>query len=101
MAYVYIPFLEYWAGKMLGDVKTCTSRVRQYGKVGDYFKLFGATFEMTKIEKVRLDAVANKYHAQEGCDTPEKFMQIWANIHPKKGFVAEQEVFVHHFKKIA
>jgi hypothetical protein len=98
--FIYIPFLEYWENKMLKGEKTCTSRVRRYGVVGDYFKVFNVEFEITDIKEVRLEEVRDKYYIQEGCDSKEKFEKIWSNIHTKKGFVPEQMVWLHIFKKI-
>jgi hypothetical protein len=98
--YVYIPFLEYWEKKMINSEKTCTSRVKQYGKVGSRFKIFSTVFEITDIKKLKLEIVKDKYYKQEGCDSKEKFETIWNNIHYKKGFDKNQEVFIHFFSKV-
>ena len=101
MVNIYIPFFDYWNEKLLGDIKVCTSRVKQYGKVGDTFNWAGGVFEIVKIEKVKLSVVRDKYWKKEGCDSPEHFVKIWGNIHHKKGFVPDQIVWLHHFKKVS
>jgi hypothetical protein len=99
--FVYIPFLEYWEKKMLNGEKIATTRVRQYGKIGSYFKIFNTVFQITDIKKIALRIVRDKYYMKEGCDTSEKFESIWTNIHYKKGFDPEQLVFLHVFTKVS
>lgn len=96
----YIPFMEIFRDKMLSSKKTATSRTRKYGEVGDFFKIFGATFTITKVYRYRLDCVAYLLCHQEGTEDPEDFKKGWATIHPRRGYVPEQEVWVHEFKKV-
>ena len=85
---------------MLNGQKTMTSRTRRYGNVGDTFEVFGATFHLTKIGRMTLKLIASKYYSEEGCQLPAEFIHIWKQIHPRKGFVPNQVVYTHVFKRI-
>ena len=95
---VEIPFNKVFRERILSGVKTCTSRNKRYGKEGDFFIAFGVNFRIYLIEKKRLDAVALYYHKQEGFDTPQEFVKFWKKLHPRKGFIPNQEVWVHWWK---
>lgn len=95
---VNIPFLPEWKDKMLSGQKTCTSRNKKYGQIGDTFNIYGATFELTNINSEYLFYVATSLFKEEGCTTPNEFIEVWERIHPKKGFVRQQSVWVHHFR---
>ena len=99
MSEVLIPFMPEWKEKMLNGIKTCTSRTKKYGSIGDYFKQFGAIFEITNIIKLPLSYIADILYIKEGCDSPEEFKKIWIKLHPRKGWVPNQEVFAHLFRK--
>ena len=95
---ITIPFLGYWKEKMLSGKKTCTSRTKKYGNVGDKFKVFNTEFELTDVKQVTLKEVGDKYYKQEGCDSLAQFVKIWSSIHYNRGFVLEQVVWLHTFK---
>jgi len=97
---VKIPFMPQFKEAMISGVKTCTSRNRRYGFIGDTFEAFGCEFKITAVDGMILRDVAALLYRQEGCKSPEDFEKIWAKIHPRKGFVWNQEVYVHHFKKV-
>jgi len=98
---VKIPFKPQFENVMLGNVKTCTSRNRFYGVTGDTFDAFGSTFWIFVVDKMILRDVSALLYKEEGCESPEEFEKVWAKIHPRKGFVWNQEVYVYHFKKLA
>ena len=100
MAEVKIPFMSSFRQKMEADIKTMTSRTRSYGQPGDHFYVFGHRFDITEVVTMLLGDVAEKYYIQEGCDSPEHFKQVWAGIHFNKGFVAEQPVRAHTFRRV-
>ena len=54
---VEIPFEAHWQNKMLNGIKTCTSRTKRYGKEGDIFEVFDATFEIARVEKETLQII--------------------------------------------
>ena len=84
---------------MLSGEKDCTSRPRRYGVEGDTFEAFGATFVLTAVERHPLDKVAIRFYRREGCDSPEAFQRVWVGLHPRKGWVADQEVWTHFWVK--
>jgi len=97
---VDIPFQPKWQHKMLVGLKTCTSRTKRYGHTGDTFRHFGKTFIMLSIEKRTLKNIADNLYTQEGCDSQEEFKEVWIELHPRKGWVPNQKVFVHFFEKV-
>jgi uncharacterized protein YqfB (UPF0267 family) len=101
MTEVRIPFLPKFREPMLADIKTVTSRTKTYGRTGDTFPAFGATFEILDVLTVLLGEVAEEWYKEEGFKTPEEFIQCWWEIHPKKGYDPEQPVRLHIFKRNA
>lgn len=100
MEIVDIPFLPIWKPLMVSGVKTHTCRSKQYGAPGDRFRKFGATFELTWVAKVPLSLVLDSYWKQEGCTSPEHFVQVWEEIHPGRGFVPSDKRWLHEFRKV-
>lgn len=97
---VHIPFQEQFREAMLSGRKVCTSRTKWYGKVGDTFEVFGATFEVTECESESLWYVKENLYGLEGFDSPAQFDQCWSHLHPRKGFCPEQVVWIHWFKRV-
>ncbi len=96
---ITIPFQSHWLHKMLVGLKTCTSRTKKYGNTGDTFEQFGTTFRILSVDRYILKHVADILYMEEGCDKPEEFRKIWMKLHPGKGFVPTQTVWVHFFRK--
>lgn len=94
-----IPFQLEWQNKILNGIKTCTSRTKKYGNPGDWFEQFGSTFKISTVEKFPLEHVADFLYKEEGCDNPEEFIKIWVELHPRKGWVPNQIVFTHFFRR--
>lgn len=94
-----IPFQPEWYNKMLSGKKTCTSRTKKYGNVGDTFNIFGATFKIVDILYLPLNFISHSLYKEEGCDSPDKFIEIWVKLHPRKGWVPTQLVYAHKFRK--
>jgi len=95
-----IPFYERFRKPMLDDVKTWTSRTKWYGNIGDTFEIFGHEFEIVDRFRASLNYVALHW-IEEGCESREDFIQLWKQIHPRKGFDPTQRVFVHVFRRIS
>ena len=95
---VYIPFQEQWQDKMLDGIKVCTTRTKAYGRWGDTFKAFGAIFVIIAVDKKTLEDVAENFFHQEGCVSPEEFINVWEGLHPIKKWVPKQVVWCHHFR---
>jgi hypothetical protein len=96
---IYIPFMKEFEKTMKEGKKTKTSRNKKYGKPGMKFKIFGQEFELTEIKEENLDYIANNFYEEEGFSSPEEFKEIWKKLHPRKGWVPDQVVFIHEFKK--
>ena len=96
---IVIPFRPAFKTRMLNRIKTVTSRTKQYGKRGDTFEIFGARFTIKEILPITLEQVAKEYFAEEGFDSPTEFIKCWNEIHPNKGYVPSQRVFLHKFIK--
>jgi len=84
---------------MFKEIKTKTSRNKKYGSKGDTFIAFGETFTIVNITKEKLKTVAEKYFEEEGFLDSNAFIQKWKQLHPRKGYDPEHEVYVHEFKK--
>lgn len=95
---VKIPFKPRFKEPMLNGQKTWTSRTRPLGKRGDIFEVFGHQFQIEKVERRTLQDIFNSHWKEEGCEDPVDFFEIWEKIHPVKGFVPIQRVYVHVFK---
>jgi hypothetical protein len=74
-----------------------TARTKKYGERGDQFESFDVPFVILKVEKVSLREIADKHFKEEGVESPQAYEKKWAEIHPNKGFVPEQLVFLHTF----
>lgn len=95
---VYIPFQEQWRDKILKGEKTCTTRTKAYGKKGDGFFAFDKAFVLRQVEEMTLDMVANLLYHAEGCSEPGAFVGVWNILHPNKGYIPNQRVYVHWFE---
>ena len=96
---VKIPFKARFEDPLLEGTKTLTSRTKPMGKIGDTFEAFGAEFVITDVFKSALYIVSN-FWDREGCSSKEDFVEVWNQIHPRKGFVPMQVVWVHVFEKL-
>lgn len=97
---IKLPFKPEMRELVLSGRKTATSRNKIYGNPDDTFDLDGITFEITDLERHHLRTVAWKLCAQEGFKDPIGFIEYWQKIHPRKGYVASQLVWVHFFRRI-
>lgn len=97
---IVIPFRPEFKDRMLNRAKTTTCRTKQYGKRGDTFEIFGARFTIKEILPITLEQVAKEYFVEEGFGNPIEFIQCWNEIHPNKGYVPSQRVFLHKFTKL-
>ena len=95
---VNIPFRDQFKEAMLSGRKTCTSRNKKYGDVGDIFVVFGKCFVLTKLREEKLTTVAHFLYREEGFNRSSEFMDCWNQIYPRKGYDSEQIVWVHIFK---
>lgn len=94
---VEIPFREDMRQAIIYGGKSCTTRTKAYGAVGDCFKVENLVLEITAVDRVLLGYVARHKYKQEGFKDSVSFIEAWEQLHPRKGFVAEQFVWLHEF----
>ena len=99
MALIQIPFREQFYKQILSGEKTATTRTKKFGEIEDYFLIAGHRFDLKFVSHVPLKYVAAIMYKEEGFKAPEDFMAIWKEIHPRKGFVPDQKVWLHIFKE--
>ena len=97
---ITIPFMAEFGDRMLAGEKTATTRNKKYGNGGDLFSAFGHSFRLTKVSKVYLGDVCTTAYEREGFKSQPEFIEVWKKLHPRKGFVPEQEVWFHEFKLV-
>jgi len=95
-----IPFMTRFTEPLLSGRKTWTSRTRKLADVGDTFTVLAGTFQVDYVFKIPLGVVASYCWSQEGCVSASDFVTVWNHIHPLKGFVDSQLVWVHVFHKL-
>lgn len=92
-----LPFRPYFIKRIAGGTKRCTARNEKYGEVGDRLKTAAGTIELIEVARVPLEVVRDHYWTDEGCESPEDFERVWNAIHPRKGYVPDQQVWLHRF----
>jgi len=99
MMKIRIPFNE-WSKKRLVHAKIATSRYKRYGKKGDTFSVGDYDYRIDFVVKLPLWFITYYLYRTEGAESPEEFQKVWANIHPKKGWLPEDEVWYHCFNEV-
>lgn len=94
----YLPFRESFREAVISGRKTATTRSEAYGAVGDVLDTPFGSVELTDVRRVPLTLVANGFYAQEGLDSPEAFIAIWNEIHPRRKYRPEDVKTIHFFK---
>ena len=100
MAKIQIPFREDMAIKSIIGRKTGTSRNTRYGDPGDEFELKGVEFRLKKVTKQYLNTIASARYSEEGFDSPQEFMDIWVELHPRAGWEPHKRVWFHEYERI-
>jgi len=100
MKKIKIPFNEWSKKRLLNQSKKATSRNKKYGDVGDVFTVDGFIYELELVIKVPLWFVSEDLYKSEGAKSSEEFINVWEDIHPRKGFRPFDKVWYHHFKEI-
>ena len=95
-----IPFRPIFFELMDKSIKRCTARNKRYGNVGDIFESHGRRFRITAIYTETVGRIAEHHWKEEGCRSKDHFIEVWKNIHPKKGFVPDQVVWLHWFETV-
>lgn len=97
MSKITIPFRDDMKDLIIGGVKTCTTRNKRYGCIGDTFEIDKRVFVLTWVSHIYLKQVADTKYKEEGFDSPDEFIKIWEAIHPRKGYDRTQAVWLHEF----
>ena len=95
-----LPFLPRFKQPILTGEKTKTARTKKYGEPGDLLDTPFGTVRLLAVERVPLAEVAAKHFAQEGLTSPEAFEVVWCDIHPGRGFVPTDLVYLHTFQMV-
>ena len=95
-----LPFYARFESLLENGYKTATTRPKKYGEVGEKFQAFGATFELTFVERVTLGLVGDFFFRQEGFLHKEEFVECWKEIHPGAGWTPDKKVYLHVFKRV-
>ena len=97
---IEIPFNEWSRERLRRGVKRATARRKRYGDPGDMFRAVGRWWILTEVRRVTLREVRDRWWKAEGCDSPEEFEKVWRSIHPRRGFVPNQKVWIHFFETL-
>ena len=97
---VEIPFADYFGEKVSRGEKTVTSRTKRYGKAGDTFNAFGTTFRLIDVSRQTLTFVSVYFYDVEGFLSPEHFRRFWEGLHPRRGYIGSDLVWVHRFERL-
>lgn len=96
---VFIPFRPELKKAILEGRKTMTARNKKYGNPGDRFTVGSHGFILESVRRITLFRVANDYYKEEGLESPEEFIRTWTEIHPQKGYISDQVVYLHVFRR--
>ena len=103
---IEIPFNEWSKERLYDERKTGTTRNKKYGEVGDWFEVIfpdkdeSRKYQLIEVTKTKLISVRDFAFEAEGCNNEEEFEKVWKQIHPKKGFVPNQQVWYHGFREL-
>lgn len=100
MSVIQLPFTPAMRRLTLAGRKTCTSRYKQYGVVGDTFYVEDYLFQITQVQKAILHYVASAYYQQEGFNDRLSFLQYWKQLHPRRIILLTSYVFTHFYKLV-
>lgn len=100
MGTIEVPFRDDMKEAILAGTKTRTSRNHKLGKEGDTFVLETRTFKISKIEKMPLGEVRDKLYKEEGFGSPEEFVRVWDELHPKRKFSPTKNIWVHSIEEV-
>ncbi len=95
-----LPFHDRFVDAIQSGRKTMTSRNSRYGKAGDILWTPAGFVRLLDVRKCEIETVAQEHYHEEGLDSPEEFREVWREIHPRKGWVPDQEIWLHEFEHI-
>ena len=101
---IEIPFNKWSLERLYDERKCATTRNKKYGVVGDWFEVVfkdrdeSRKYQLIEVTKTKLRSVRDFAWQDEGASCPEEFEKVWIEIHPRKGFELDKEVWYHHFR---
>lgn len=98
MTDVDIPFNEWSEERLREGRKAATCRTSRYGDPGDSFSAAGRQWTLTHVLRVPLHVVKDHFYELEGCESPEEFVDVWEDIHYRRGYDPEWRVWLHLFR---
>jgi hypothetical protein len=86
---------------ILSGKKKVTTRIHNYGKIGDTFDFSGVKFKITSVRKMTLGKALSTQYKLEGCRSPEEFKKFWLRFHIYRDrWPMSTKVFVYHFTRL-
>jgi len=93
----HVPFLPRFLPLIRARRKWATTRTRKLGEVGDILDTDTGAIQLTRVERLSLDHVAETHHEAEGCESPQGFIDVWREIHPRAGWTPKAKKWYHEF----
>lgn len=101
---VKIPFIPELEPKLAKGEVVMTSRTRRFGDPGDTFTIEYKKelyhFKILGVIRLELEVIAREFHEEHGFKTPKDYRNAWKGIHPHKGFIGNQYVTTHIFRRL-
>ena len=94
---IKIPMKRWSTEKIKQCKKTATSRNKKYGDIGDVFWVENKMFKLDLVVKLPLWFVVTELYPSEGAGTMMELKKVWEDIHPRKGYTPNLEVWYHHW----
>ena len=93
------PFRQYMFMAMVEGRKTATSRNSRYANGQYMYRQHGyeVIIQLQSATRLRLEIIAQDHYLEEGVDSPQAFRDIWAEIHPRKGWRPLDKAWFHKF----
>ena len=95
---IEIPFNDWSKDRIRSGDKFATSRNKKYGEKGDFVRFEDWKLKLMFVVKIPLWFIRAWLYESEGCENSDEFVTVWCKIHPRKGWVDNQEVWYHCFE---
>lgn len=95
-----LPFYDRFIEPIKEGRKTMTARTKIYGEPGDVLDTPVGPVEIIRVIKAKLHVIKSYYYFLEGFESPADFVKCWEEIHPRKGYQPDWEVWLHQFRYV-
>jgi len=92
-----LPFRPEFEEAVRSGQKTVTSRTRRYGSVGDVLDTPFGPVRLVSVVRMLLASVVARLWREEDFGNSGEFVDAWVRLHPRRGYIPEQWVWVHEF----